>query len=89
MALLLRLLGLLGRVGWSPEGPLVDSVGAGSSGRRRRRLGHLQLQRLQGSQAVDLGLVLRPLLPSTTRSFSDQGNDWSNDNDHDTMTMTQ
>ena len=47
----------LGSLGWSFEGPGVESVEAG------RRLGHLGLVLSQGLKAVDLGLVLHTLLP--------------------------
>ena len=49
---------LLGLSSWGSEGPVVDGVERGG-----RRLGHLAPQLLQGLQAVDLGLVLHPLLP--------------------------
>ena len=59
MALLLGLSrGVRSGDGWRLEGSVVDGVEAG------RRLRHLALQLPQGPQAVDLGLVLHPLLPS-------------------------
>ena len=54
---MLLVLGLLGGLDWSFEGPVVDGVEAG------RRFGHLRLQFPQGLKAVDLCLVLQPLLP--------------------------
>ena len=47
----------LGSLGWSLEGPVVESVEAG------RRLGPLGLELPQSLEAVDLGLVLHTLLP--------------------------
>ena len=50
---------ILRSLGRSPEGPVVEGVGAG------RRFGHLALEFLlpQCLQAVDLSLVFHPLAP--------------------------